>query len=207
MTAVTPREATTLGGVGATTVRKTEAPHPNLWANKSSAKLYAGHHSRLSSEHRLPSPSTRGKRSPSYGTLITAWHVSWEVRTTTNSSFATCPCSYPTLLEPGSSTFRPHRFTTGTTWLGSSRETSRAHTCAPVTPETSGAAGRSRMKPCASTSGDSPSNAPSCPTSPTQMSSGHSLPAPPAEISSASWVARPLPKRASLARAPFARPG
>jgi hypothetical protein len=34
-TAATPREATTLDVVTTTTVRRTEAPHPNLWAHMS----------------------------------------------------------------------------------------------------------------------------------------------------------------------------
>jgi hypothetical protein len=44
--------------------------------------------------------------------------------------------------------------------------------CAPKSLGISRAAGRSRMKPCASTSDDSPSSAPSCPTSPTQIHQG-----------------------------------
>jgi hypothetical protein len=71
---------------------------------------------------------------------------------TINSSFATCPYSYPTPPKPGSSTFCPHRSMTRMTWLGSSEETSRAHTCALVTSGTSGVVDRSRMKPCMSTS-------------------------------------------------------
>jgi hypothetical protein len=49
MTVAMPHEATTLDGATATTVRRTKAPHPNLWAHKSSAELYARHHSRLGS--------------------------------------------------------------------------------------------------------------------------------------------------------------
>jgi hypothetical protein len=196
-TAPTPREATTLGAVGATTVRRTKAPHPNLRAHRSSAELYAEHRSRLGSMRRLPSTNTQEKQSPSCGSPIIAWPVSWEARTTTESSFATCPCSCPAPLELGSSTFPSHKSTTGTTWLGSSGETSRAHTCALETPGTSGAADRSRMKLCASTFGNSLSSAPSCPTSPIWTSLGHSSPAPPAGIWSASWVARPPPKQAS----------
>ena len=50
-TSVAPPEATTLGGVGATTVRMTEAPHVSLRAHKFLAEPYAGHHSRLGFVH------------------------------------------------------------------------------------------------------------------------------------------------------------
>jgi hypothetical protein len=73
MTAVTPREATTLGGVGATTVRKTEAPHPNLWANKSSAR--AIRRAPFSAQFRAPTTITKysGETKPEL------WHADYRL--------------------------------------------------------------------------------------------------------------------------------
>lgn len=76
-TVATPHESTTLDGAAATTMRRTEAPHSNLRAHKSSVELYIRHHSRLGFVHQLPSPRTREKRSLSYGSVIITWHVYW----------------------------------------------------------------------------------------------------------------------------------
>jgi hypothetical protein len=101
-------------------------------------------------------------------------------RTMTTSSSATSPCSSPTPLEPGWSTYLRGRSPTGTTWSKPSPTTSRAHTCALGTPGISEAAASSQESLSGTTSGDSRSSAPSCPTSPIRMSSARSSPAPPA---------------------------
>jgi hypothetical protein len=170
-------EATTPGVGDATTVRRIGAPRPNHQVCKPSAGPYDGRRSRPVSRPRLPSPSTRGKQGWSCGLRTTGWHASWEERTTITSSSATSPCSSPTQPGPGWSICLLRRSPTGTTWSRPSLETSRARTCALVTPRTSEAAASSQGNPCESTSGGFRSSAPSCPTSPTRMSSGRSLPA------------------------------
>jgi hypothetical protein len=163
-------DATTAGRIG--------APRPNHQVRKPSAGPYDRRRSRPSSEPRLPSLSTRGKRGQNCGLRTTGWPASWVERTMTTSSSATSPCSSPTPPVPGWSICPLRRSPTGTTWSKPSLETSRAHTCALETLGISEVAASSQGNPCGSTSGDFRSSAPSCPTSPTRMSSGRSSPAP-----------------------------
>jgi hypothetical protein len=93
-------EATTPGAKDAMTARRIGVPRPNHQVRKPSAGPYDGRRSRLGSEPRLPSPSTRGRRGWSCGLRTTGWHASWEGQTTTTSSSATSPCSSPTLPRP-----------------------------------------------------------------------------------------------------------
>jgi hypothetical protein len=173
-------EATTPGVGDATTAGRIGVPRPNHPVHRLSAAPYDGRRSRPSSEPRLQSQSTRGRRDRNYGSRTTDWPANWVERTMTTSSSATSPCSSPTPLAPGWSTCLRGRYPTGTTWSKPSPAISRARTCALGTPGTSEAADSSRESLSGTTSDDSRSSAPSCPTSPIQMSSARSLPAPPA---------------------------
>jgi hypothetical protein len=173
-------EATTPGVGDATTAGRIGAPRPNHPVCRLSARPYDGHRSRPGSEPRLPSQSTRGRRGRNCGSRTTDWPASWVERTMTTSSFATSPCSSPTLLEPGWSICLWGRSPTGTTWSKHSPATSRARTCALGTPGISEAAASSRESLSGTTFDDSRSSAPSCPTSPTRTSTARSSPAPPA---------------------------
>jgi hypothetical protein len=136
-------EATTPGVEDATTVRRIGAPHPNHQVCESSAGPYDGRRSRPGSEPRRPSPSTQGRQGWSCGLRITGWRASWEGRTTTTSSSATSPFSYPTLPEHGWSICLLRRSPTGTTWSRPSLEISKVRTCALGTRGISGAAASS----------------------------------------------------------------
>jgi hypothetical protein len=136
-------EATTLGAEDAMTVRRIGAPRSNHQAYEPSVRLYDGRCSRLGSEPRLPSPSTRGRQGRSCGLRTTGWHASWEGRSTTTSSSATSPCSSPTLPGPSWSICLPRRSPNGTTWSRPSLETSKVRTCALGTHGTSEAAASS----------------------------------------------------------------
>jgi hypothetical protein len=173
-------KATTPGVGDATTAGKIGVPRPNRTIRRLSARLYDGRRSRPSSEPRLLSQSTRGRRGQNCGSRTTGWPATWVERTMTTSSSATSPCSSPTPLEPSWSTCLRGRSPTRTTWSKPSLVTSRARTCALGTPGFSEAAASSRESLSGTTSGDSRSSAPSYPTSPIQMSSARSLPAPPA---------------------------
>jgi hypothetical protein len=172
-------------------------PRPNHPVRRPSAVPYDGRHSRPGSNPRLLSQSNRGRRDRNCGSRTTGWPANWVERMMTTSSSATSPCSSPTPLAPGWSTCLWGRSPTETTWSKPSPAISRARMCALETPGTSEAAGSSRESLSGTTSGDSRSSAPSCPTSPIRMSSARSSPAPLAATWSASWVARPLPGRAS----------
>ena len=171
-------EATTPGVGDATIARRIGAPRPNHQVRKPSAGPYDGRRSRPGSGPRLPSPSTRGKQGQSCGLRTTGWHASWEERTTTTSSYATSPCSSPTLPGHGWSICLLRRSPTGTTWSRPSRETSKVRMCALGTHGTSEAAASSQGNPCESTSDNFQSSAPGCLSSPTWTSSGLSSPAP-----------------------------
>jgi hypothetical protein len=108
-------EATTPGVGDATTVRRIGAPRPNHQVRKPSAGPYDGRRSRLGSEPRLPSLSTRGKQGRSCGLRTTGWPASWVERTMITSSSATSPCSSPTPPEPGWSICLLRKSPTGTT--------------------------------------------------------------------------------------------
>jgi hypothetical protein len=109
-------EATTPGVGDATTAGRIGAPRPNHQVRKPSAGLYDGRRSRPSSEPRLLSLSTRGKRGWNCGLRTTGWPASWVERTMTTSSSATSPCSPPTPPVPGWSICPLRRSPTGTTW-------------------------------------------------------------------------------------------
>jgi hypothetical protein len=173
-------EATTPGEGDATTAGRIRVPRPNHPVRRLSAEPYDGRRSRPGSEPRLLSQSTRGRRGRNCGSRTTSWPANWVERTMTTSSSATSPCSSPTPLEPGWSTYLWGRSPTGKTWSKPSPATSRARTCTLGTPGISAAAASSRESLSGTTSGDSRSSAPSCPTSPTRMSSARSSPAPPA---------------------------
>jgi hypothetical protein len=164
-------EATTPGVGDATTVGRIGVPRPNHPVRRLSAGPYDGRRSRPSSEPRLLSRSTRGRRGRNCGSRPTGLPANWVERTMTTSSSATSPCSSPTPLEPGWSTCLRGRSPTRTTWSKPSPATSRARTCALGTPGISEAAASSRESLSGTTSDDSRSNTPSCPTSPTRMSS------------------------------------
>jgi hypothetical protein len=171
-------EATTPGVGDATTAGRIGVPRPNHPVRRLSAAPYDGRRSRLGSEPRLLSQSTRGRRDRNCGSRTTDWPANWVERTMTTSSSATSPCSSPTLLAPGWSTCLRGRSPTRTTRSKPSPAISRARTCALETPRTSEAVDSSRESLSGTTSGDSRSSAPSCPTSPIQMSSARSSPAP-----------------------------
>jgi hypothetical protein len=173
-------DATTPGVGDATTAGRIGVPRPNHPVHRLSAGPYDGRRSRPGSEPRLLSQSTQGRRGRNYGSRTTGWPATWAERTTTTSSSATSPCSYPTPLGPGWSICLRGRSPTGTTWFKPSSATSRARTCALGTPGISEATTSSRESLSGTTSDDSRSSAPSCPTSPTRMSSACSSPAPPA---------------------------
>jgi hypothetical protein len=69
-------EATTPGVGDATTARRIGVPRSNHQVRKPSAGPYDGRRSRPSSEPRLPSPSTRGKRGRNCGLRTTGWPAS-----------------------------------------------------------------------------------------------------------------------------------
>jgi hypothetical protein len=133
-------------------VRRIGVPRPNHQVREPSVGPYDGRRSQLGSEPRLPSPSTRGKQGRSCGLRTTGWHASWEERTTTTSSYATSPCSSPTLPGHGWSICLLRRSPTGTTWSRPSRETSKVRTCALGTHGISEAVASSQGNPSESTS-------------------------------------------------------
>jgi hypothetical protein len=133
-------------------VRRIGVPRPNHQVREPSVGPYDRRRSQLGSEPRLPSPSTRGKQGRSCGLRTTGWHASWEERTTTTSSYATSPCSSPTLPGHGWSICLPRRSPTGTTWSRPSRETSKVRTCALGTHGISEAVASSQGNPSKSTS-------------------------------------------------------
>jgi hypothetical protein len=173
-------EATSPGVGDAMIAGRIGVPRSNHPVRRLSAGPYDGRRSRPGSEPRLLSQSTRGRRDRNCGSRTIGWPATWVEQTMTTSSSATSPCSSPTPLEPGWSTFLQGRSPTGTTWSRPSPATSRARTCTLGTPGISEAAASSRESLSGTTSGDSRSSAPSCPTSPTRMSSARSSPAPPA---------------------------
>jgi hypothetical protein len=174
------REASVHTGRTRNTAGRIVVPRPNHPVRRLSAAPYDWRRSRLGSEPRLLSQSTRGRRDQNCGSRTTGWPASWVERTMTTSSSATSPCSFPTPLAPGWSTCLRGRSPTGTTWSKPSPAISRARTCALETPEISEAAASSQESLSGTTSDDSRSSAPSCPTSPIRMSSARSSPAPPA---------------------------
>jgi hypothetical protein len=73
------RQATTHGGVGATTAVRTTRQHRSPRGPACSAGRSARQASRSASASPRPSTSTQGRRTPVYGSTITAWHASWAV--------------------------------------------------------------------------------------------------------------------------------
>jgi hypothetical protein len=98
----------------------------------------AGRSARRASPNASASPprsiSTRGRRTLVCDSTTIAWRANWAGPPPTRSSSATCRCTSQTRRGRGSSTCRPARSTTGTTWSAPSWGTSRAHTWALGTP-------------------------------------------------------------------------
>jgi hypothetical protein len=156
-------EATTPSVGDATTAGRIGVPRPSHPVRRLSAAAYDERRSRPSSEPRLLSQSTRGRRDRNCGSRTTGWPANWVERTMTTSSSATSPCSFPTSLAPGWSTCLRGRSPTGTSWSKPSPTISSARTCALETPGISEAAASSRKSLSGTTSGDSRSSALSCP--------------------------------------------
>jgi hypothetical protein len=110
------QQATTHVRVGATTAARTAHRRRSPREPASSAGRFARQVSRSVSASPHPSTSTRERRTPVCGSTTTTWCASWAEPPTTRSSSATCRCTSPTGRGRGSSTCRPTRFTTGTTW-------------------------------------------------------------------------------------------
>jgi hypothetical protein len=108
-------EATTSTGADATIARRIEALHPSHQALGSLAKPSVKHYFWLGSPPRLL-PSIMAKPNPNFGSLTSAWLISWVGPSTTRSSFDNFPCFYRTPLEPGSRTSHLDRSTTRVTW-------------------------------------------------------------------------------------------
>jgi hypothetical protein len=102
-------EATTSTEVGVTIAQRIVARHPSHQALGCSARPFVKHYFRLGS-----APTTLTKYN-SFGSLTSAWLVSWVGLPMTGSSFDNFPCSCRTPLEPGSRTSHLDRSTTGVT--------------------------------------------------------------------------------------------
>jgi hypothetical protein len=148
-------EATTPGVGDATTAGRIGVPRPNHPVHRLSAGPYDGRRSRPSSEPRLLSQSTQGRRGWNCGSRTTGWPATWVEQTMTTSSSATSPYSSPTPLEPGWSICLHGRSPTGTAWSKPSPATSRARMCILGTPGISEAAASSWESLSRTTSGDS----------------------------------------------------
>jgi hypothetical protein len=102
-------QATTPDGAGAMTAESTAR---RRWSPREPV-CSAGRSARGAFLNASASPrrstSTRGRRTPVYGSTTTAWHVSWAEPPLTRSSSATCRCTSPTQREHGSSTCQPAR--------------------------------------------------------------------------------------------------
>jgi hypothetical protein len=110
------RQATIHSGVGATTAVRTAHRHQSPRGPACSAERSARRASRSASASPRPSTSTRGRQTPVYCSTTIAWHASWVGPPLTRSSSATCRYTSPTRRGRGSSTCRPVRSTTGTTY-------------------------------------------------------------------------------------------
>jgi hypothetical protein len=108
-------EATTCTGVGAMIARRIVAHLPSHRALESSARPSAGPSFRSSFVPQRLSPSITARPNPNFGSLISAWLVSWAGPPTTVSSFDSFPYSCQTSLERGSRTSHLERSTTGAT--------------------------------------------------------------------------------------------
>jgi hypothetical protein len=106
-----------------------EPPGTRVFSGRSARRAY-----RSAFASPRPSTSTRGRQIPVYGSTTIAWRASWAEPPPTRSSSATYRYTSPTRRGRGSSTCRPVRFTTGTTWSAPSWGTSRARTYALETP-------------------------------------------------------------------------
>jgi hypothetical protein len=106
-------EVTVCTEARATTAQKIEARRPSHRVLGSLARPYEKHSSRRGSALPRLSPSTTARPNSSFGSLISAWRVSWAGPSTTESSSDNSPCSCPTPLEPGSRIFRLSRSMTG----------------------------------------------------------------------------------------------
>jgi hypothetical protein len=109
-------EATMSKGAGATTARRIEALHLSHQALGSLARPFVKHYFRLGSAPPRLLPSITAKPNPNFGSLTSAWLVSWVGPPTIGSSFDNSPCFCRTPLEPSSRTSRLDRSTIGATW-------------------------------------------------------------------------------------------
>jgi hypothetical protein len=187
------RQATTHAGVGATTAVRTAYQHRSPPGPACSAGRSARRAFRNISASPRPSTSTRGRRTPVYGLTTIAWHASWAEPPPTRSSSSTYHYTSLTRRGRGSSTCRPVRFTTGTTWSAPLWGTSRAHTYTLETPGICARAPRSPARRSGTSYGASPSAARSSRAWPSPRSYTPSSRARPADTSCASSGAvRPL---------------
>jgi hypothetical protein len=137
------RQATTPGGVGAMTAGRTAHRRRSPREPACSAGRSALRASPSASASPRRSTDTTGRLTPAYGSMTTAWHASRAEPPPTRSSSVTCPCTSPTRRGRGLNICRPARSTTGMIWSAPSWGTSRARTCALVTPGTCAHAPRS----------------------------------------------------------------
>ena len=146
--------------------------HQSHRALESSVEQFIARHCQARSDPRLASPNTMAKPSQSYG-----WrnHASLEaLEGMIEPSSGNFHFSSLTLLAGGSRNSRPTKYTTGPTWSGCSRETSRGLASAPAIHGTSANANRDLENLSKSTLDASPSSTWSSRTSPTMTSFWHS---------------------------------
>jgi hypothetical protein len=109
-------EVTTSTEVGVTIAPRIAVHHLSHRALESSARPFETPSFRSDfAPHRL-SPSTTMRPNPNFGSLTSAWLVSWAAPPTTESSSDNSPCSYRTPLEHGSRISHLDRSMTGMIW-------------------------------------------------------------------------------------------
>jgi hypothetical protein len=108
------RWATTLDGVGAAIAGRTAHRRRSPRQPACSAGRSARRASPSASANPRQSTITKGRRTPAYGSLTTAWRASWAEPPPMRSSSVTSHCTSPSRRGRGSSTCRPARSTTGT---------------------------------------------------------------------------------------------
>ena len=140
-------------------------------ALESSIGRSATRHSQVRSDPRLASPSITVKPSQSCGWQTSSLHASWEaLEETIEPSSGSYRSSSLTPLAGGLRSSPPTKSTTGLTWFGCFKGTSRGPTYNLVIHGTSASARRNLEDLSKSMLGTSRSNAPSCHTSPTTTS-------------------------------------
>jgi hypothetical protein len=109
-------EATTCTRAGVMIAQRIAVHLPSHRALESSARPFAGPSFRSGFAPQRLSPSITVRPNPNFGSLISAWLVSWAGPPTTESSSDSFPYSYQSPLEHGLRTSHLDRSTTGTTW-------------------------------------------------------------------------------------------